>query len=539
MARKQIHFHSDARERVLRGASALADAVRITLGPKAHCVLIGRRWGGPQVVDDGITIAKEFDLSDPEEDLGARMMREAAVRTGDAVGDGTSTATVLAHAIFAEGVRNVVAGAAAIDLRRGLSEALAVARAEIARQSRPVRTLTERAQVATVSAHGDPEVGEKVAIALEKVGVDGIVTVEETRGTATEVELVDGTRFDRGWLSAYFVTDPARMEAILEDAYVLLCERRIGAINDVLPLLEQVAGHGRPLLVVAEDIEGEALGTLVVNHLRGALRTVAVKAPGFGDRRKAMLGDLAALTGATVISEETGRTLEKATLVDLGRARRVVVDKDETTLIGGSGEPGAISARQAQIRAQIDASTSDYDREKLQERLARLAGGVAIIRVGAPSEAEMKNRKDAFDDAIRSTQAATEEGVVPGGGVALLRCVGAIEALADRLEGDERTGARILSHALRAPIRQIATNSGADPGVVADRVLSAEGGMGFDAARGEYTDLLERGIVDPAKVLRVALENAVSVASVLLLTEATLVEVEEPKPAQAELGRDL
>jgi chaperonin GroEL len=529
MSYKQLRFHADARERVLRGATALADAVRITLGPRSHCVLIGRKWGNPQVVDDGITIAKEVELKDPEENLGARMIREAAVRTGDAVGDGTSTATVLAHAIYADGVRNVVAGASAVEIKRGVAAGLEAAVAALRAQSQPVSTHTEKAQVASISAHGDTVVGNHVADALEKVGSDGVVTVEEAKGTETELEVVEGMRLDRGYLSPYFVTDPARMECVLDAPYVLLCDKRVGAMKDLLPLLDLVAQEGRPLLVVAEEVEGEALATLVVNKIRGALLACAVKSPGFGDRRKAMLEDVAVLTGATVISEEAGRTLEHATLRELGRAHRIVVDKDHTTLVGGEGSPVLIRARIEQIRVAMEQTTSDYDRENLEERLARLSGGVAVIRVGAPTEAEMKNRKDSYDDAIHATQAAIEEGIVPGGGVALLRCRTAVAAVAAGLEGDRRTGARILERALEAPIRQIALNSGVDAGVVVDKVLAGSGAWGFDAAQVEYCDLVARGIVDPTKVLRTALANAVSVASTLLLSDATMVEIEEPK----------
>jgi chaperonin GroEL len=535
MAHKQIRFHEEARQRVLKGATALADAVRITLGPKARCVLIGHRWGTPQVVDDGVTVAKAFDLADPEEDLGARMIREAAVRTGDEVGDGTSTATVIAHALLAEGVRNVVAGASAIDLKRGIDRAVEVAVAALEAQSRPVTTREEKAQVASISAHGDVEIGERVADALTQVGADGVVTVEEAKGTSTEVEVVEGMRFDRGYLSPYFVSDPARMECVLDEPYVLLHDKRIGTLADLLPLLDEVARQGRSILVIAEEVEGEALAALVVNQIRGALHTVAVKSPGFGDRRKAMLDDIATLTGGTVISEDVGRTLKTTAITDLGAARRVVVTQTETTLIGGRGKPEAIQARVASLRAAVVETTSDYDREKLEERLARLSGGVAVIRVGAPSEAEMKNRKDAYDDAIHATQAAIEAGIVPGGGVALLRCVPAVEAAAASEEGDRRTGMRLVAHALQSPIRQIAANSGADPGVVVDRVAS--GTLGFDAARGDYADMLSRGIVDPTKVVRVALQNAASVASTLLLSEATLVELDEPKEARAEAAK--
>jgi chaperonin GroEL len=529
---KQVRFHAEARDRVLRGATALADAVRITLGPRSHCVLIGHKWGNPTVVDDGITIAKEFELRDPEENLGARMLREAAVRTGDAVGDGTSTATVLAHAIYADGVRNVVAGASAIELKRGLGMGLEIAVAALEAQSRPVQSHTEKAQVAAISAHGDVAIGNHVADALDKVGSDGVVTVEEAKGMETELEVVEGMRFDRGYLSGYFVTDASRMECVLEHPYVLLHDKRIGTLKDLLPILEKVAQEGRPLLLIAEDVDGDALAGLVVNKLRGALIAAAVKAPGFGDRRKAMLEDIAVLTGATVVAEETGRTLAKVAATDLGSARRVVVDKDNTTIVGGEGAREAIAARVAQVRVAMEETTSDYDREKLQERLARLTGGVAVIRVGAPSEAELKNRKDSYDDAIAATQAAIEEGIVPGGGVALLRCTRALEEAAAANEGDVRTGLRILARALQSPIRQIALNSGVDAGVVVDKVLASEGAWGFDAARNEYCDLVGRGIVDPTKVLRTALANAVSVSSTLLLSDATLVEIEDPKDAR-------
>jgi chaperonin GroEL len=529
MSHTQLLFRDQARAKVLAGATALADAVRVTLGPKSRCVLIEKKWGSPVVCDDGVTIAKEVNLQDPEENLGARMLREAAVRTGDAVGDGTTTSTVLAHAIFAEGLRNVVAGASAIDLKRGLERGARVAIEALRGISKPLPSGKEKAQVATISAHGDTTVGGLVAEALEKVGEEGVVTVEEAKGTETTLEVVEGMQFDRGYLSPYFVTDAENMEAVLEDPLILLHEKRISAMKDLLPLLEQVARDGRALLVVAEDLEGEALATLVVNKLRGSLRCAAVKAPGFGDRRKAMLEDMAILTGAQVIAEEIGLKLENARVQDLGSAKKVIVAKEDTTIIEGAGDKARIEGRCNEIRRQIEDTTSDYDREKLEERLAKLAGGVAVIRVGAPSEAEMKNRKDAFDDAISSTKAAIAEGIAPGGGVALLRTIDAVEREAAKCEGDEATGVRILRHALEAPARQIAANSGADPGVVVDRLRTGSGAFGFDASRGEYRDLVEAGIIDPTKVMRLALENAVSVAGVLLLAEATLTEIEEPK----------
>jgi chaperonin GroEL len=529
MAHSQLLFRDQARAKVLAGATALADAVRVTLGPKARCVLIEKKWGSPIVCDDGVTIAKEVNLRDPEENLGARMLREAAVRTGDAVGDGTTTSTILAHAVFAEGLRNVVAGASAIDLKRGLDRGTRVAVEALRGLSKPVSSTLEKSQVATISAHSDASIGELVASALEKVGGEGVVTVEEAKGMETELKVVEGMQIDRGYLSPYFVTDPEKMEAVLEDALLLLHDKRISSMKDLISLLETVVRDGRSLLVVAEEIEGEALATLVVNKIRGTLRCVAVKAPGFGDRRKAMLEDMATLTGGQVISEELGLKLENVTLADLGRAKKVVVTKDDTTIIEGAGSRDAIEGRCKELRRQIDDTTSDYDREKLQERLAKLAGGVAVIRVGAPSESELKNRKDAFDDAIASTKAAIAEGIVPGGGLALLRLIDAVEREEAKAEGDEATGLRILRHALEAPARQIAANSGVDPGVVVDRLRSGTGALGFDARRGVYVDLFEAGIIDPTKVVRLALENAVSVASVLLLAEATLTEIEEPK----------
>jgi len=529
MAHSQLLFRDQARAKVLAGATALADAVRVTLGPKARCVLIEKKWGSPIVCDDGVTIAKEVNLRDPEENLGARMLREAAVRTGDAVGDGTTTSTILAHAVFAEGLRNVVAGASAIDLKRGLDRGTRVAVEALRGLSKPVSSTLEKSQVATISAHSDASIGELVAKALEKVGGEGVVTVEEAKGMETELKVVEGMQIDRGYLSPYFVTDPEKMEAVLEDALLLLHDKRISSMKDLISLLETVVRDGRSLLVVAEEIEGEALATLVVNKIRGTLRCVALKAPGFGDRRKAMLEDMATLSGGQVISEELGLKLENVTLADLGRAKKVVVTKDDTTIIEGAGSRDAIEGRCKELRRQIDDTTSDYDREKLQERLAKLAGGVAVIRVGAPSESELKNRKDAFDDAIASTKAAIAEGIVPGGGLALLRLIDAVEREEAKAEGDEATGLRILRHALEAPARQIAANSGVDPGVVVDRLRSGTGALGFDARRGVYVDLFEAGIIDPTKVVRLALENAVSVASVLLLAEATLTEIEEPK----------
>ena len=536
MTHKQVLFRSAVREKILRGATQLAEAIRITLGPRSKSVLIQRKWGTPLVCNDGVTIAKEFDLEDPELNLGAQMLRQAAEKTGDVVGDGTSTATILAHAIFADGVRNVTAGASAIDLKRGLDRSLVAAVAALKDMSRKVSTRKEKAQVGTISAHNDPAIGELVADAMEKVGGEGVITVEESKTTETVLEVVEGMQFDRGYTSPYFITDPEKMESVLEEPYVLLTDRKVNLLKDLIPLLEQVAKSGRPILFVAEDFEGEALATLIVNQIRGVLKSVAVKAPGFGDRRKAMLADMAVLTGGQLVSEEIGIKLEDVQLAQLGRAKRVVADKDTTTIIGGAGDRKAIDGRMAQIRREIEKATSDYDKEKLEERLAKLAGGVAVIRVGAPSESEMKSRKDALDDAISATKAAVAEGIVPGGGLALLRCIGAVAAVERDTEGDERTGVQCLKRALESPARQIAENSAVDGGVVVHRMLEATGANGFDAARGEYVDLFEAGIVDPTKVVRVALENAVSVASVLLLTEATMTEIpekEKPLPAEA------
>jgi chaperonin GroEL len=529
MTRKQVLFRSDAREKVLHGASILADAVRVTLGPKSKCVLIQKPFGAPLVCNDGVTIARELELEDPVEGLGASMIRQAAEKTGDAVGDGTTTSTLLAHAIFADGIRNVAAGASAIDLKRGMDRGVGIAVQAVKALSRPVKSRVEKAQVATISAHNDSRIGELVADAMERVGNEGVISVEESKTTETLLEVVEGLQFDRGYVSPYFVTDPQKMEAVYEDALVLLTDRKLAVMNDLLPLLEQVARAGNPVLIVAEDVEGEALATLVVNKLRGMLRCAAVKAPGYGDRRKELLQDIAVLTGGQVVSEELGIKLDKVTLAQLGRVKRVVVDRDHTTLIGGGGDKAAIEGRKQEIRQQIEKTTSDYDKEKLQERLARLSGGVAVIRVGAPSEAEMKSRREAIDDAISSTRAAVAEGIVAGGGLALLRAIDAVEKEEARCEGDERAGLQILRRALEIPTRQIAENSAVDGGVVVNRMRSGTGNQGFDAARKEYVDLVEAGIIDPTKVVRVALENAVSVASVLLLTEATLTTVREDK----------
>jgi len=530
MAHRQVIFGSAAREKILRGSAQLADAIRVTLGPKSKSVLIQRKWGSPLVCNDGVTIAKEFDLKDPEENLGAQMLRQAAEKTGENVGDGTSTATILAHAILADGVRNVVAGASAIDIKRGLDRATKAAVDALKALSRPVKVRREKAQVATISAHNDPVIGELVADAMEKVGGEGVISVEEAKTTETTLDVVEGMQFDRGYVSPYFVTNPEKMSVDLDDPFILICERKLSVLQPLLPVLEGVVQSTKPLLIIAEEVEGEALATLIVNRLRGGLKAAAVKAPGFGDRRKDMLQDIAILTGGTVVSEEFGIKLENVTLDMLGRARRVSIDKDTTTIVDGAGEKAVIEARVKQIRTQMEATTSDYDREKLQERLAKLSGGVAVIRVGAPSESEMKAKREALDDAINATKAAISEGIVPGGGLALLRCVDAMSALEASTDGDERTGVQILKRALQAPARQIAENSAVDGGVVVARMLEGTGNFGFDASRNQYVDLVEAGIIDPTKVVRVALENAVSVASVLLLTEATMTDLPEPKP---------
>lgn len=527
MNHSQLAFGDKARAKVLAGATLLADAVRVTLGPRSKSVLMERKFGVPVVCDDGVTIVKEIRLQDPEENLGAQMLRESAVRTSDEVGDGTTTATILAHAIYAEALRNVVAGSSAIDVKRGIDHAVGIAVSELKKITRPVVTKKESEHVATVSAHNDRTIGTLVADAVERVGHEGVVSVEEAKGTETTVDVVEGLQFDRGYLSAYFVTNPEKMEVVLEQPRILLHDRKISQLDDLLPLLQEVAKEGSPFLVIAEDVEGEALATLVINKLRGVLASAAVKAPGFGDRRKAMLEDIALLTGGRVISSELGIKLESVKLEDLGRTSRVVIDKDNTTIVGGAGGKPAIEARCNELRKQIAATTSDYDREKLEERLAKLSGGVAVIRVGAHSESEVKSRKDAFDDAINATKAAMAEGIVAGGGVALLRTAAAILAAESEAKGDERIGLRVVRLALEIPARQLAENSGADSGVVIDRIRNSAADTGFDAATGEYVDMFERGIIDPAKVVRVALENAASVAGVLLLSEATLVEIEE------------
>jgi chaperonin GroEL len=533
MAAKQFQFRDEARQSILRGANVLADAVRVTLGPKSKCVLIEKKFGRPLVCDDGVTIAKEVELKDPDENLGAQMVREAAERTGEAVGDGTTTSTLLAHAILNEGVRNVAAGASAVDLKRGLTRGLKAAIEAIRVLSRPVTGKREKAQVAAISAHNNPTIGDMVAEAVEKVGAEGAITVEESKSTETALEIVEGMQFDRGFISPYFVTDSEGMQAALDEPLILLYEKKISNVKDVLPLLEQIVHTGRPLLIISEDVEAEALATMVLNKIRGTLPCAAVKAPGFGDRRKAMLQDIGILTGGQLIAEELGIKLENVKIEQLGKAKRVVIDKDTTTIVDGAGEKSAIEGRCRELRKQIEDTTSDYDKEKLRERLAKLSGGVAVIRVGAPSEAEAKKLKEAFEDAISATKAAMAEGVLPGAGLALLRAIDAVDAEEAKAEEDEKTGLRILKRALEAPTRQIAENSALDGGVVVDRMRLTKGVCGLNAATGKFVDLIEAGIIDATKVVRVALENAVSVASTLLLTEATLTEKREKKPERA------
>ncbi len=522
-------FHDAARTKLLKGATALADAVRGTLGPEVRAVLIEKKYGAPVVCDDGVTIAKELKLKDPVENLGAQLLRDAAVQTNDAVGDGTTTSTLLAHAMFAEGLRHVMVGCSAVEVRKGMRRGVAAAVEALRALSRPVGA-DDTAHVATVSAHNDANIGALVAEAVAKVGTEGVVEVEEARGTETTLEIVEGMQIDKGFLSAYFVTDGEAMEAVLDHPYILLVDRKISAMPDLLPLLEEIVKTGRSLLIIAENVEGEALATLVVNRLRGTFSACAIKAPGFGDRRKAMLQDIAILTGGRVVSEELGTKLESITLADLGQADRVVCDKDSTTIIGGGGDSAAVQGRCQELRKQITETTSDYDKEKLQERLAKLSGGVALIRVGALSEAEMKRLRDAFDDAISSTKAAVAEGIVPGGGAALLRTIDAVDAAEKACEGAERTGVHVIRVALEIPARQIARNAGIDEGPVVEKVRAGSGFFGFDARDRQYAELDERGIIDPTKVVRLALEHAVEVASTLLLAEVTMVEIEENEP---------
>jgi chaperonin GroEL len=527
---KQLQFNSAARDALQRGVDKLANTVRVTLGPRGRNVVLDKKFGAPTITNDGVTIAKEIELENPYENMGAQLLKEVATKTQDVAGDGTTTATVLAQAMVHAGLRLVTAGANPMFLKRGMDRAAQAVIAELKKQSKPIKTPAEIANVATISANNDPEIGKLISEAMEKVGKDGVITVEEAKSLDTSLETVEGMQFDRGYLSPYFVTDPERMEAVLEDAYILIHDKKVASIKDIIPVLEKVSQVGKPLLVIAEDIEGEALATLVVNKLRGVLNICAVKAPGFGDRRRAMLEDIATLTGGRLITEEAGLKLENAILTDLGRAKRIVVDKDNTTIIEGAGKKTEIKARIDQIRKEIEDSTSDYDKEKLQERLAKLAGGVAVVHVGAATEIEMKEKKARVEDALAATKSAVEEGIVPGGGVALLRAQPALASL--EAKGDERSGIDIVSHALEVPVKMIASNAGAEGAIVVERLRTQKGAMGYNAATGQYEDLLQAGIVDPTKVTRSALQNAVSIASLVLTTEAVIADApEEEKPS--------
>ncbi|GAB6074130.1 chaperonin GroEL [Nautilia lithotrophica] len=532
MAAKEVVYSDVARNELLAGVEKLADAVRVTMGPKGRNVLLQRSFGAPHITKDGVSVAKEIELKHPVENMGAQLVKEVASKTADEAGDGTTTATVLAHAIFKEGLKYITAGANPVAVKRGMDKAVEAIIAELKNMSKTVENKEQIAQVATISANNDKKIGELIAEAMDKVGKDGVITVEEGKSLQDELEVVEGMQFDRGYLSPYFVTDTEKMVAELNDAYILLYDKKISNMKDLLPLLEQMVQAGnKPLLIIAEDVEGEALATLVVNKLRGVLNVCAVKAPGFGDRRKAMLQDIAILTGGQVISEELGRTLESATLADLGQAGRVVVDKENTTIVDGRGDKAAIEARIAQIKKEIEETTSDYDREKLQERLAKLSGGVAVIKVGAATETEMKEKKDRVDDALSATKAAVEEGIVIGGGAAILKAAAKISVNVE--DADEKIGVDIVKQAVKAPIKQIAKNAGYEPGIVAMKVEEADENTGFNAATGEYVDMFEAGIIDPTKVERIALQNAVSVGSLLLTTEAAVTEVPEEKPAAA------
>ncbi len=541
---KIIRYNADARAKLLAGVDALANAVKVTLGPRGRNVAIEKKFGAPLITKDGVTVAKEITLKDPLENLGAQMVKEVASKTADVAGDGTTTATLLAQAIFREGLKSVTAGANAMEIKRGIDEAVKVVVEELKKISRPITSSKEIAQVATLSANGDEEIGKLIADAMEKVGKDGVITVEESRNIETYLEVVEGMQFDRGYISPYFVTNPDKMVAELEDALILIHDKKISGMKDLLPILEQVVRMGKPLLIIAEDVEGEALATLVVNKLRGTIKVVAVKAPGFGDRRKAMLEDIAILTGGTVISEEQGYKLEHATLDYLGKAKKITVDKDNTTIVGGQGNPDQIKARVNQIKAQIETTTSDYDREKLQERLAKLSGGVAVLYVGAATEVAMKEKKARVEDALHATRAAVEEGIVPGGGVAYLRCLPALlpgkGGINDRLlKGDTGYGVDIVRRALEEPLRQIAYNAGKEGAIIVEKVREGEKDYGWNARTEQFENLYESGVVDPTKVARAALENAASIASLLLTTECVVVEEPEEEKAPARPGGDM
>jgi chaperonin GroEL len=533
MAAKELHFNTEARAALKRGIDQLAEAVKVTLGPKGRNVVIDKKFGAPTVTKDGVTVAKEIELSDPLENMGAQMVKEVATKTSDLAGDGTTTATVLAQAIFREGLKNVTAGVNPMALKRGIDKAVGVVIEELKKISVPTAGKKEIAQVGSISANNDPEIGNLIAEAMEKVGKDGVITVEEARGLETTLETVEGMQFDRGYLSPYFVTDPEKMEAVIEDGYILIHDKKISSMKDLLPILEKVAQLGKPLLIIAEDIEGEALATLVVNKLRGTLRVCAVKAPGFGDRRKAMLADVAVLTNGQVISEEVGFKLENAVVTDLGRAKRIVVDKDNTTIIDGAGDSDKIQGRIKEIRSAVEKSTSDYDKEKLQERLAKLAGGVAVINVGAATESEMKEKKARVEDALHATRAAVEEGIVPGGGVAFVRAQGALKNYKAG-DAEEQIGVDIIRRAIEEPIRMIVQNAGGEGSIVIEKVrASKDSAYGYNALTDTYENLVQAGVIDPTKVTRTALQNAASIAGLLLTTEALIVEKKEDRPAPA------
>jgi chaperonin GroEL len=536
MAAKDVRFSEEARNRVLRGVNVLADTVIVTLGPKGRNVCLEKSWGAPTITKDGVTVAKEIQLEDKFENMGAQMVKEVASKTSDIAGDGTTTATVLARAIFSEGLKLVAAGHDPMSIKRGIDKAVAKVVEDLKSISKPTRDRGEIAQVGTISANNDKTIGDILAESMDKVGKEGVITVEEAKGLETTLDLVEGMRFDRGYLSPYFVTDPERMECVYEDAYILIHEKKISSMKDLLPVLESVAKTGRPLVIIAEEVEGEALATLVVNKIRGILKVVAVKAPGFGDRRKAMLEDIAILSDGKMIAEELGIKLENVTIKDLGRAKRVIIDKDNTTIVEGAGKKSGIEGRISQIRAQIEETTSDYDREKLQERLAKLAGGVAVIKVGAATEVEMKEKKARVEDALHATRAAVEEGIVPGGGVALIRSSAGLGSLA--VSEDERVGVRIIQKALEEPIRWIAQNAGLDGAVVLDKVKNSKGAFGFNAATESYEDLVKSGIVDPTKVVRTALQNAASVAGLLITTEAMIADKPEKKKEAPAMPHD-
>jgi chaperonin GroEL len=536
MAAKDVRFSEDARGRVIRGVNLLADAVTVTLGPKGRNVVLEKSWGAPTITKDGVTVAKEIQLEDKFENMGAQMVKEVASKTSDVAGDGTTTATVLSRAIFGEGLKLVAAGHDPMSIKRGIDKAVEKVIEELKSLSKPTRDREEIAQVGTISANNDKTIGDILAEAMDKVGKEGVITVEEAKGLETTLDLVEGMRFDRGYLSPYFVTDPERMECVYEDAYLLIHEKKISSMKDLLPILENVAKTGKPLLIIAEEVEGEALATLVVNKIRGTLRVAAVKAPGFGDRRKAMLEDIAILTDGKMIAEELGIKLENVTLKDLGRAKRVIIDKDNTTVVEGAGKKSAIEGRISQIRAQIEETTSDYDREKLQERLAKLAGGVAVVKVGAATEVEMKEKKARVEDALHATRAAVEEGIVPGGGVALVRAAATLSNM--RVSDDEKVGVRIVQKALEEPLRWIAANAGADGSVILDKVKNGKGAFGFNAATEEFEDLVKSGIVDPTKVVRTALQNAASVAGLLITTEAMIADKPEKKKEAPAIPHD-